>query len=328
MSKVVNVHQVGGPEVLRLEEQEVGGPGPGQVRVRVAAAGVNFIDVYFRTGLYQRPLPFAEGLEGAGDVEAVGPGVGDLKPGDRVAWSMGPGSYAEVILAPAAVVMRIPDGVESEVAAAAMLQGMTAHYLTHGVRRTEPGDTALVHAAAGGTGLLLVQTLKKAGATVYGTCSTAEKEALAREAGADDVIRYDQTDFAAAVRERTGGRGVDVVYDGVGKATFDGSLRSLRVRGLLAIFGQASGPVPPFELTRLNDLGSLFITRPSLAHYLQDRAELELRAGAVLGAIADGSLHVRIGARFPLSRAADAHRALEGRRTTGKVLLTTSGDAI
>jgi len=327
MSKVVNVHQTGGPEVLQLEEQDLGEPGPGQVRVRVSAAGVNFIDTYFRTGLYKRPLPFAEGLEGAGRVEAVGAGVEDLRPGDRVAWNMAPGSYAEEVLAPAAGLVRIPEGVGEDVAAAAMLQGMTAHYLAHGVRQTHPGDTALVHAAAGGTGLLLVQTLKRAGAVVYGTCSTAEKAELVRAAGADDVIRYDQSDFAAAVRERTAGRGVDVVYDGVGQATFEGSLHSLRVRGLLAIFGQASGPVPPFDLTRLNDLGSLFITRPSLFHYLQDRAELELRAGAVLGAVADGWLKVRIGARFPLARAADAHRALEGRATTGKVLLMPSSEA-
>lgn len=321
MSKVVNVHRTGGPEVLQVEEQEVGEPGPGQVRVRVAAAGVNFIDTYFRTGLYKRPLPFAEGLEGAGRVEAVGPEVAELRPGDRVAWNMVPGSYAEEVLAPSAALVRVPDGVGDDLAAAAMLQGMTAHYLTHGVRQTAAGDTALVHAAAGGTGLLLVQTLKRAGATVFGTCSTAEKEALVRAAGADGVIRYDRVDFASAVRESTGGRGVDVVYDGVGQATFEGSLRSLRTRGLLALFGQASGPVPPFELTRLNDLGSLFITRPSLAHYLQDRAELELRAGAVLGGIAAGWLRVRIGARFPLAQAADAHRALEGRQTTGKVLL-------
>jgi NADPH2:quinone reductase len=321
MSKAIIVHETGGPEVLRVEDQKVGEPGPGQVRVRVSAAGVNFIDIYFRTGLYQRPLPFVEGLEGAGRVEAVGDGVDDLKPGDRVAWNMVPGSYAEEVIAAPAALVRVPDGIAEDTAAAAMLQGMTAHYLAHGVRQTRPGDIALVHAAAGGTGLLLVQILKKAGATVYGTCSTADKEALARDAGADEVIRYDQTDFAKAARELTGGRGVDAVYDAVGQATFEGSLKSLRPRGLLALFGQASGPVPPFELNRLNDLGSLYITRPSLAHYLQNRAELELRAGAVLGAIQDGSLKVRIGARFPLERAADAHRALEGRETTGKVLL-------
>lgn len=328
MSKVINVHETGGPEVLRLEEQEVGEPGPGQVRLRVSAAGVNFIDTYFRSGAYKRPLPFAQGLEGAGRIETVGPGVEGLRRGDRVAWNMVAGSYAEVALAHAGALVRIPEGVADDVAAAAMLQGMTAHYLTHGVRQAGPGDSALVHAAAGGTGLLLVQMLKQAGATVYGTCSTAEKEALVRDAGADDVIRYDQVDFATAVRDKTAGRGVDVVYDGVGKATFEGSLRSLRVRGLLAVFGQASGAVPPFELTRLNDLGSLFITRPSLAHYTQDRAELELRAGAVLNAVAAGTLRVRIGARFPLAKAADAHRALEGRKTTGKVLLTTSDDVV
>jgi NADPH2:quinone reductase len=241
--------------------------------------------------------------------------------GERVAWASAPGSYASHVNAAAKAVVRVPDGVPDEVAAASMLQGMTAHYLVHGVRETRPGDTALVHAAAGGTGLLLVQTLRAAGARVIGTCSTAEKEALAREAGADAVIRYDQTDFAAAVRSLTGGRGVDVVYDSVARATFEGSLRSLRTRGLLVLFGQASGPVPPFELRRLSELGSLFLTRPTLAHYVAERADLELRAGAVLGAIAAGRLHVRIGARFPLGGAADAHRALEGRATTGKVIL-------
>jgi NADPH2:quinone reductase len=205
-----------------------------------------------------------------------------------------------------------------------MLQGMTAHYLAHAVRETKPGDIALVHAAAGGAGLLLVQTLKQAGARVIGTCSTAEKEALAREAGADEVIRYIDADVAAEVRRLTGGRGVDVVYDSVGRTTFEGSLASLRPRGLLALYGQSSGPVPPFELRRLNDLGSLFVTRPSLAHYTATRAELELRAGAVLGAVARGALRVRIGARWPLAEAAAAHRALESRATTGKVLLAVA----
>jgi NADPH2:quinone reductase len=238
-----------------------------------------------------------------------------------VAWSSVPGSYASGVLAPAAGVVRVPDAVDDTVAAAAMLQGMTAHYLVHGVRDTRPGDVALVHAAAGGVGLLLVQLLEAAGATVIGTCSTAEKEALARSAGADHVIRYSEREFAPEVRALTGGRGADVVYDSVGQSTFEGSLASLRPRGLLVLFGQSSGPVPPFDLGRLNAMGSLFVTRPSLAHYTQDRAELELRAGAVLGAIAAGRLRVRIGAEFPLARAADAHRALEGRATAGKVLL-------
>jgi NADPH:quinone reductase len=315
------VGETGGPEVLELAERELEGPGPGQVRVRTRACGVNYIDVYFRTGLYPRPLPFVAGLEGAGEVESAGPDVRGLSAGDRVAWSSVPGSYASGVLAPAASVVRVPDGVGDPVAAAAMLQGMTAHYLVHGVRDTRPGDTALVHAAAGGAGLLLVQLLKAAGATVVGTCSTAEKEALARGAGADHVIRYTERDFAKELREWTRGRGADVVYDSVGKTTFEGSLASLRPRGLLVLFGQSSGPVPPFDLGRLNAMGSLFVTRPSLAHYTADRAELELRAGAVLGAIAAGRLQVRIGAEFPLARAADAHRALEGRSTTGKVLL-------
>jgi NADPH2:quinone reductase len=317
----VTVERIGGPEVLSAREQEVRAPGAGEVRVRSAAAGVNYIDVYFRTGLYPRPVPFVAGLEGAGRVEAVGEGVAGLAPGDRVAWTGVPGSYAQLVVAPAAALVRVPDGVADETAAAAMLQGMTAHYLVHGTRDTRPGDTALVHAAAGGAGLLTVQMLAAAGATVIGTCSTAEKEALAREAGAAHVIRYTETDFAPEVRRLTGGRGVDVVYDSVGKTTFEGSLACLRPRGLLVLFGQSSGPVPPFDLGRLNALGSLFVTRPSLAHYMQTRAELEMRAGEVLSAIEKGALRVRIGARFPLAQAADAHRALEGRKTTGKVLL-------
>jgi NADPH2:quinone reductase len=219
----------------------------------------------------------------------------------------------------------VPEGISDEVAAAAMLQGMTAHYLLHGVRRTAPGDTALVHAAAGGVGLLLIQLLKAAQVRVMGTCSTEEKEALARRAGADEVVRYTEQDFASAAREWTGGRGVDVVYDSVGKTTFEASMKSLRPRGLLCLYGQSSGVVPPFDLNRLNAMGSLFVTRPSLAHYTANRAELEERASAVLGAIAGGELEVRIGAQFPLERAGDAHDALEGRRTTGKVLLLPPG---
>jgi NADPH2:quinone reductase len=321
MPKAIVVERTGGPEALQLAERDPGAPGPGQLRVRVAAAGVNFIDVYFRTGLYPRPLPFVAGLEGAGRVEAVGPGVGGFAPGDRVAWASAPGSYAEVVAAPAAQLVAIPNGVADDLAAAAMLQGMTAHYLVHALREPRPGDVALVHAASGGTGLLLVQLLKRAGVRVIGTCSSEAKAALAREAGAERVVRYDREDFAAAARAETGGRGVDVVYDGVGRATFDGSLASLRPRGLLALFGQASGPVPPFDLQRLNSGGSLMLTRPSLAHFVATREELELRAGAVLSAIADGSLRVRVGARFPLAEAAAAQRALESRATSGKVLL-------
>lgn len=321
MPKAVTIERTGGPEVLRLTESDPGAPGAGQARVRVAAAGVNFIDIYFRTGLYPRPLPFVSGLEGAGRIESVGPGAGDLAPGDRVAWASVPGSYAEVVLAPVAALVRIPDHVADDVAAAAMLQGMTAHYLVHALRDPRPGEWALVHAASGGTGLLLVQILKRAGVRVVATCSTEQKAALAAEAGADRVVLYEREDFPAAAREATHGRGVDVVYDGVGRSTFDGSLASLRPRGLLALFGQSSGPVPPFDLQRLNAGGSLVITRPSLAHFTATRAELELRAEAVLGAIAEGWLRVRIGARFPLAEAGAAQRALEGRATTGKLLL-------
>jgi NADPH2:quinone reductase len=321
MGRAVFVHETGGPEVLRVEAHEPGDPGPAAAQVRVAAAGVNFIDVYFRTGLYPRPLPFVLGVEGAGTVVALGPGASGLRVGDRVAWAGVPGSYAERLNAPIDRLLRVPDEVSDEQAAAVLLQGMTAHYLAHGVRETRPGDVALVHAAAGGTGLLLVQTLARAGATVIGTCSTAEKERLARDAGAAHVIRYTETDFSEAVRRLTGGRGADVVYDSVGRTTFEGSLHSLRPRGLLALFGQSSGPVPAFDLQELNRLGSLFITRPSLAHYTADRAELEQRGDAVLGAVARGELRVRIGAEHPLAEAAEAHRALEGRRTTGKLLL-------
>lgn len=321
MSHAVVVHETGGPEVLRFEEQAVPDPAPGQVRIALRAAGLNFIDVYFRTGLYPRPLPFVSGLEGAGVVEALGADVTGLREGDRVAWAAAPGSYAERLNASAAALVRVPDGVSDEQAAAVMLQGMTAHYLAHGCRTTRPGETALVHAGAGGVGLLLIQLLKQAGATVIATCGAAEKVALARGAGADHVIRYDEVDFAPEVQAFTEGRRCDVVYDAVGQSTFEGSLQCLRPRGLLALYGQSSGPVPPFDLNRLNGGGSLFVTRPSLAHYTATREELEMRAAAVFGAIAEGQLDVRIGARFPLEKAADAHRALEGRQTTGKVLL-------
>jgi NADPH2:quinone reductase len=321
-ARAIVVDAIGGPEVLLPRDHDPGAPGPGEARVRIAAAGVNFIDVYHRTGRYPRPLPFVPGSEGAGTVEAIGEGVDGIAPGDHVAWASAAGSYATAIVAPAAALVLVPAGVADEVAAAVMLQGMTAHYLVHGVRTPAAGDVALVHAAAGGTGLLLVQTLVAAGVRVIGTCSTAEKEALARGAGAADVIRYDETpDFAPEVRRLTDGAGVDVVYDGVGATTFEGSLASLRVRGLMALFGAASGPPPPFDLQRLNPLGSLFVTRPSLAHYMRTREELTTRAGAVLGAVASGALHVRIGARYPLDGAAEAHRALESRATTGKVLL-------
>jgi len=325
MSQAIVVHQHGGSEVLRLEERDPGEPGPGGVRVRVSASGVNFIDVYMRTGLYPRPTPFVVGLEGAGVVEATGPDAKGVAVGDRVAWASVPNSYAEILIAPAERLVGVPEGISDEVAAAAMLQGMTAHYLVQGVRTTSPGDNALVHAAAGGVGLLLIQMLKAADVRVMGTCSTEEKEALARQAGADEVVRYTERDFASAAREWTDGRGVDVVYDSVGRTTFEGSMKSLRPRGLMCLYGQSSGVVPPFDLNQLNAMGSLFVTRPSLAHYTASRAELEERASAVLGAISRGDLQVRIGARFPLERAGAAHDALEGRRTTGKVLLLPRG---
>jgi NADPH2:quinone reductase len=323
MTKAILISRTGGPEVLELRDHDPGAPGPGQVRVRVGAAGVNYIDTYFRSGAYPRPLPFVSGLEGSGTVEALGPGVSALAVGERVAWASVPGSYAQAVVAPIDRLVKVPAGIPDDTAAAAMLQGMTAHYLCRSTYVAKRGDTALVHAAAGGVGLLLVQMLRELGVTVIATCSTAEKEKLAREAGAAHVIRYTEGDFAAEVRKLTGGRGVEVVYDGVGKTTFEGSLRSLKPRGMLVIYGQASGPVPLFELQQLNNLGSLYITRPSLAHYTAERAELEQRAGEVLGAIAAGRLDVRIGARFALADAAAAHRALEGRATTGKVILTT-----
>jgi NADPH2:quinone reductase len=317
----VVVHATGAPDALRYDERDPGQPGPGEVRVRVSAAGVNFIDVYHREGRYPRPLPFVAGMEGAGIVEGIGEGVTGLAAGDRVAWASVPGSYATAVIAPADRLVRVPESVAPDTAAAVMLQGMTAHYLTHATHRTQPGDVALVHAAAGGVGLLLVQMLKHAGAEVIATCGTQEKADLASAAGADHVINYRQADFTDEVRRITGRRGADVVYDGVGQATFEGSLRSLRPRGLMVLFGASSGAVPPFELTRLNDLGSLFVTRPSLAHYTANRAELELRSDAVFSDIVSGRLSVRIGARYPFSRAAEAHRALEARETSGKVLL-------
>jgi NADPH2:quinone reductase len=318
------MHEHGGPEAMRLEEITLPSPGPREAQVRIEAAGVNFIDVYLRTGLYPSALPFGLGLEGEGTVLAVGEEVSHVEVGDRVAWARAPGSYAEAVNANADALVRLPEGLEVGSGAAAMLQGMTAHYLTHGVRDTQPGDVALVHAAAGGTGQLLVQLLKRAGARVLGTCSTEEKAERVLAAGAERAILYTREDFVEACKQATDGRGVDVVYDSVGAETFDRSLTCLRRRGLMALFGQASGPVPPFELQRLNQLGSLFITRPTLFDYVATREALEERASDVLGAVRDGSLSLMIGARFPLEKAADAHRALEGRGTMGKLLLMTA----
>jgi NADPH2:quinone reductase len=293
------------------------------VRVRVEAAGVNFIDVYHRTGLYKVAMPETLGREGAGTVEALGPDVDDFSPGDRVAWAMVPGSYAEKVLIPAASLVKIPDGVPVRVAAAAMLQGMTAHYLGCSTYPLKAGDTCLVHAAAGGVGLLLTQIAKMRGARVLGTVSTAEKAALSKKAGADETIDYAKQDFEAEVKRLTSGRGVEVVYDSVGKTTFEKSLGSLALRGMLALFGQSSGPVPPLDPQVLSQRGSLYLTRPTLGHYIATRKELLWRAGDVLGWIRDKRLTVRIDREFPLAEAAAAHRALESRGTSGKVLLIT-----
>ncbi|HEX8972664.1 quinone oxidoreductase [Oryzihumus sp.] len=312
----------GGPEVLEVQQREVREPGAGEVRVRVEACGVNFIDVYQREGVYPIPTPFVVGSEGAGVVESLGEGVAGVAVGDRVAWAMQPGTFAGLAVLPAAALVPVPEGVDLETAAAAMLQGMTAHYLVTSTYAVQPGDTVLVHAAAGGVGQLLVQMAKARGATVIGTAGTDAKAEKARALGADHVINYSEvTDVAAAVRELTGGRGVDVVYDGVGKDTFEGSLASLRPRGMLALFGAASGQVPPFDLQRLNPAGSLFVTRPTLGHYVADREELLWRGGEVLDAIAAGRLHLEVGGRYPLADAGTAYRDLEGRRTTGKLLL-------
>ncbi|WHT22189.1 quinone oxidoreductase [Crossiella sp. CA-258035] len=319
--RAVQVQAYGGPEVLVAAEVADPVAGPGELLVRVAASGVNYIDTYHRTGVYPVPLPFTPGLEGAGEVVAVGDGVTGHSVGARVAWASAIGSYAELVAVPASAVVPVPDGVDLVVAAGSMLQGMTAHYLTTSTYPVQAGDDVLVHAAAGGMGLLLTQFVKAKGGRVIGTVSTAEKEKLAREAGADEIIRYTEADVAEQARALTGGRGVSVVYDGVGASTFDASLASLRPRGVLALYGAASGQVPPVDLQRLNQAGSVFVTRPSLGHYTANREELVWRASEVLSGVADGSLNIRIGARYALGEARQAHEDLEGRRTTGKVLL-------
>jgi NADPH2:quinone reductase len=319
--RAVVVTEHGGPEVLHVEEREAPSPGPGQLLVRTGAIGVNYIDTYQCSGLYPIPTPFVLGLEGAGTVEALGDGVTEFAPGARVAWASAPGSYAELVLVPADVAVPVPDSVPDELAAAVMLQGMTAQYLTHSTYPVQPGDTVLVHAGAGGVGLLLTQLVKLRGGRVISTVSTEEKEKLSREAGADEVIRYTETDFAAAVRRLTSGEGVTVAYDGVGKSTFDGSLASLRRRGMLVLYGAASGPVPPVDPQRLNAAGSVYLTRPMLAHYTATREELLDRAGDVLGMVGEGRLSVRIGHRYRLADARQAHEDLQGRRSTGKLIL-------
>ena len=319
--KAIQVSQTGGPEVLTLVDVPVPTIKSNEALVELKASGVNFIDVYFREGRYPSPLPFINGQEGAGVVKEVGAEVTDLKPGDRVAYTSSLGSYAEFAAVPAARLVKIPDSLGFEDAAAAMLQGMTAHYLLHSSYKLQSGETALIHAAAGGVGLLLVQLAKKIGARVTATAGTEEKAQLAREAGADDCILYTQADFEAETKRLTDGKGVHVVYDGVGKDTFDKDLEVLRPRGYLVLFGGSSGAVPPFDLIKLSQKGSLFITRPTLAHYTATRDELEWRAGDILGWIARGELKLRIHKSYPLAEAEQAHRDLEGRKTTGKLLL-------
>jgi NADPH2:quinone reductase len=319
--KVIRVRTVGGPEALKLEEAEAPAPKPGEALVRLSAAGVNFIDVYHRTGLYPLPLPFTPGTEGAGVVEAVGAEVADVRPGDRVAYVMQVGSYAELACVPAWKLVPIPEDVSFERAAAVMLQGLTAHYLCRSTFPLKAGQDALVHAAAGGVGLLLVQMAKKLGARVFGTVSTEAKAEAARRAGADVVIRYTEEDFESVVKRETDGRGLDVVYDSVGKTTFPKSLSCLKPRGMLALYGQSSGPVPPFDPQELAKGGSLFLTRPSLAHYALTREELLSRASDVFSWVANGELTVTIDRILPLAEVPDAHRLLEGRQTSGKLVL-------
>ena len=323
--KAIQVKENGGPEQMRLVDIPVPQAGPGQALVKVAASGVNFIDVYFRTGLYKADLPFTPGMEAAGVVEAVGPEVSEVRPGDRVAYAMARGSYAEYAVVPAWQLMKVPDGIDLKSAAAVMLQGMTAHYLTHSTFPLKSGQTCLVHAAAGGAGRLIVQMAKMLGARVFGTTSTEAKADLARQAGADAIIFYNKQDFEAEVKRLTGGRGVDVVYDSVGEPTYMQGLNCLRPRGMMVLFGQSGGKVPPIDPTILNTKGSLFLTRPSLAHYCATRDELLWRAGDILQWIASGKLKLAIDRVYPLAQAAQAHSDLESRTTAGKVLLLPEG---
>ena len=317
----IQIKQTGGPEVLKLADLPIPEPGPGQVLIRVEAIGVNFIEIYFRKGVYKAALPLVPGSEAAGTVEELGPGVIGFKAGDAVASVSVLGSYAEYALVSAASLIKVPASLTMEQAAAAMLQGMTAHYLAYSTHPLKAGETALIHAGAGGVGLLLTQMAKRIGARAITTVSTEEKAELSREAGASDVILYTQKEFEPEVKRLTGGKGVDVVYDSVGKTTFEGSLKCLRPRGLLALFGASSGPVPPFDLIQLSGKGSLYVTRPTLWHYIGNRAELEWRAGDVLGWAASGELQLRTEYVYPLADAAQAQIDLEARRTTGKILL-------
>ncbi len=319
--KAIRVHETGGPEKLVYEEVPVPSPGPDQARIRVQAIGVNYIDVYHRNGLYKISLPFVPGMEAAGVVDALGENVTGVARGERVAYAMNMGSYAEYVLVNAWQLVTLPEKVDFLTGAAAMLQGMTAHYLTHATYPLQRGQTALVHAAAGGVGLLLIQIAKMLGARVIGTVSSEEKAGIARDAGADFVVRYDVRDFENEVKNITQGRGVDVVYDSVGRTTFEKSLNCLKRRGMMVLFGQSSGPVPPVDLTILNARGSIFLTRPSLTHYAATQEEIDWRAGDILEWIAEGRLKLRIDRSLPLREAAKAHQALEGRQTKGKILL-------
>jgi NADPH2:quinone reductase len=320
MKKIV-VHEYGEPDVMQLEEAPIPEVGPGQVRIRVEAIGLNYIDTYKRSGAYKGALPMTPGEEAAGVIDAVGAGVTEVQVGQRIAYSFVQGAYAEYAVIPAEKAILIPENLDTQTAAAALLQGMTAHYLTHDTFPLGRGHTALIHAAAGGTGQLIVQMAKLRGARVISTVSTPEKAQLVRELGADEVIIYTRQDFEAEVKRLTGGKGVDVVYDSVGKDTFEKGLNLLRPRGYMVLFGQASGPVPALEPQILNAKGSLFLTRPSLGHYLLDRAELVYRANDVFSRAASGALKVRVDRRFPLGEAAAAHQALTSRGTAGKLLL-------
>ncbi len=322
MTHAITVEQTGGPEVLRWQKVDLARPGPGQALIRHTAIGLNFIDVYFRTGLYPAPLPFTPGMEGAGIVEAVGEGVTDILPGDRVGYGQSPlGAYAERRLIPADKLIRLPDWIADEVAAAMLLQGLTAQYLLRQTFHVKQGDTVLIHAAAGGVGLLACQWANALGATVIGTVGSAEKAVLAAAHGCHHVIQYGQEDLVARVREITGGQGVDVVYDGVGKDTFDRSLDCLRRRGLMVSYGNASGAVPPFDIGLLNKKGGLFLTRPSVGHYAGTRAELLAMADDLFAIVKTGQVKVNIHQRFALRDVANAHRALEARATTGATVL-------
>jgi NADPH2:quinone reductase len=319
--RAIQVQKTGGPEVLTAVDLPVPKPKPNEAVVKISAAGVNFIDVYFREGRYPAPLPFVDGQEAAGTVSEIGSEVKSLKPGDRVAYTGVLGAYAEYAAVPADRLVKIPAGITDQQAAASMLQGMTAHYLLYSTYPLKKGETALIHAAAGGMGQLLVQMAKNIGARVIATVGSDEKGQLARQAGADEVIIYTRQDFEAETKRITGGKGVNVVYDGVGKSTFDKDFEVLRPRGYLVLFGGASGPVPPFDPMKLTQKGSLFLTRPSLGHYIATREELEQRTGDVLGWIAAGKVKLRIVHTYRLEDAAQAHRDLEGRKTTGKILL-------